>query len=96
MIGFREFREHQSVQNESIARKGTVALYASQSKRYGDESVKHFNRARQRLNDGLTKKSAEQKVDALSRAFQDLLDGLISQRHQIGSVSAQVTAHSSL
>jgi hypothetical protein len=35
--------------------------------------------------------STNQKVDVFSKALIDLLDGLISQRKQIGSVSAQVT-----
>jgi len=44
------------------------------------------------LRAAVNAKSTNQKIDALTRALIDLLDGLVATRQQIGSVSAQVTS----
>lgn len=92
MKTFKEFTSDQHQLDEGIVRKGTVAAYALQAKRYGDAAVSNYKRAQQTLRNAANAKSTDTKVDALTRAFIHLLDGLVSQRQQIGSVSAQVTS----
>lgn len=95
MIGFRQFLIAQYELDEGLVRKGAVALYAAQGKRNGDEAVRHYQQVKQALLTK-TKKDTDQKVDALVQAMSSMADGMIATRMQIGSVSAQVTAYSSL
>ena len=53
--------------------------------------MKSYNKSQAELEAVVNGKSTDHKVDALSRALIDLLDGLVASRQQIGSVSAQVT-----
>jgi len=76
---------------EAMIKKGAVAAYALQGRKHGNNSVRSYNKAKQTLRAVKDVNSTNQKVDVLSKALIDLLDGLISQRQQIGSVSAQVT-----
>jgi hypothetical protein len=91
MIGFRAFVEETEGLEEGIVRKGAVTLYALQGKRHGDEAVRHYQAVRQALS-LMSKKTTDQKVDALAQAMNSLADGLAATRRQIGSVSAQLTA----
>lgn len=95
MIGFKQFLVAQYDLDEGLVRKGAVALYAAQGKRNGDEAVRHYQQVKQALF-SKTKKDTGQKVDALVQAMSSMADGMIATRMQIGSVSAQVTAYSSL
>ena len=95
MIGFKEFILAQPNLDEGLVRKGAVALYAVQGKRNGDEAVRRYQQAKQVLL-AKTNKDTDQKVDALVQALSSMADGMIATRMQIGSVSAQVTAYSSL
>lgn len=95
MIGFRQFLVAQYDLDEGLVRKGAVALYAAQGKRNGDEAVRHYQQVKQALL-AKTKNDTDQKVDALVQAMSSMADGMIATRMQIGSVSAQVTAYSSL
>ena len=79
---------------EAVIKKGAVAAYALQGRKHGNNAVKNYNRAKQTLRALANAKSTDQKIDALSRAIIDLLDGLVAQRQQIGSVSAQLTISS--
>ena len=79
---------------EAILKKGAVAAYALQGRKHGNNAVRNYNRAKQTLRALVNAKSTDQKIDALSRAIIDLLDGLVAQRQQIGSVSAQLTISS--
>jgi hypothetical protein len=92
MKGFKEFLLKQKKLEEGVVKKGAVAAYALQGKKHGDKAVHSFNRAKQALRSVANSKSADAKIEALIRAHIDLLDGLVSQRQQIGSVSAQVTS----
>ena len=76
---------------EAMIKKGAVAAYALQGRKHGNNSVRSYNKAKQTLRAVKDVNSTNQKVDVFSKALIDLLDGLISQRKQIGSVSAQVT-----
>ena len=91
MKGFKNFIMEQEQLEEAMIKKGAVAAYALQGRKHGNNAVKSYSRAKQTLRAVKDVKSTNQKVDVFSKALIDLLDGLISQRQQIGSVSAQVT-----
>ena len=92
MKGFKNFIMEQEQLEEAMIKKGAVAAYALQGRKHGNNSVRSYNKAKQTLRAVKDVNSTNQKVDVFSKALIDLLDGLISQRHQVGSVSAQVTA----
>ena len=96
MKSFKTFMMEQEQLEEAIVKKGAVAAYALQGRKHGNNAVKSYNRAKQALRAVVNAKSTDQKVDALVLALIDLLDGLVAQRQQIGSVSAQVTSTSLL
>lgn len=91
MKGFKNFIMEQDQLEEAMIKKGAVAAYALQGRKHGNNSVRSYNKAKQTLRAVKDVNSTNQKVDVFSKALIDLLDGLISQRKQIGSVSAQVT-----
>lgn len=91
MIGFRDFIEETETLDEGLVRKGAVTLYALQGKKHGDEAIRHYQAVRQTVS-LMSKKTTDQKVDALAQAMNSLADGLVATRQQIGSVSAQLTA----
>ena len=90
----RSFKEHMEAEHldERIIRKGAVAAYASRGKRHGDDAVKRYQTAKRLLTTNIDSKSTEEKVDIIIAALVQISDGLISNRKQIGSVSAQITA----
>jgi hypothetical protein len=90
MKGFRQYIAERRM-NEALIRKGAVAAYALQGKKHGDNAVRSYNQSKQTLRAAPNSKSANAKIDSLIQAFTALLDGLISQRAQIGAVSAQIT-----
>ena len=92
MKSFKRFMKEQEQLEEAIVKKGAVAAYAFQGRKHGNNAVKSYNRAKQALRAVANAKRTDQKVDALTRALIDLLDGLVATRQQIGSVSAQVTS----
>ena len=94
MKSFKAFMTEQQQLEEAIVKKGAVAAYALQGRKHGNNAVRSYNKAKQALRLLVKAKSTDHKVDALSRALIDLLDGLVSQRQQIGSVSAQITSGS--
>jgi hypothetical protein len=96
MKSFQEFILEQGQLDERFARKGAVGAYALQSKRHGDAAIKDYNSAKQALRSIATKSSQDDKLNTIILALIDLMDGLSSQRQQIGSLSAQVTALSLL
>ena len=94
----RSFKEHIEAEqlDERIIRKGAVAAYASSGKRHGDDAVKRYQNAKRILTSNMENKSTDEKVDIIITALVQMSDGLISNRKQIGSVSAQVTSVSLL
>lgn len=92
MKSFKTFMKEQEQLEEAIVKKGAVAAYAFQGRKHGNNAVRSYNRAKQALRAAVNAKSADQKIDALTRALIDLLDGLVATRQQIGSVFAQVTS----
>ena len=96
MKSFKAFMIEQQQLEEAIVKKSAVAAYALQGRKHGNNAVRNYNRSKQTLRALVNAKSTDQKIDALSRALIDLLDGLVATRQQIGSVSAQVTGLSVL
>ena len=94
----RSFKEHIEAEqlDERIIRKGAVTAYASSGKRHGDDAVKRYQTAKRLLTTNIEGKTTEEKVDIILAALVQISDGLISNRKQIGSVSAQITAVSLL
>ena len=92
MKSLKNFMAEQQDLDEAVVKKGAVAAYALQGRKNGNNAVRSYNKAKQSLRTATNAKSTDIKIDALTKALIDLLDGLISQRHQVGSVSAQVTA----
>ena len=92
MKSFKAFMVEQQQLEEAVIKKGAVAAYALQGRKHGNNAVRSYNKAQQTLRAATNAKSTDIRIDALTRAFIDLLDGLISHRQQIGSVSAQVTS----
>ena len=96
MNGFKAFIVEQQSIEERFARKSAVSAFAVQGRNHGNNAIRSYNKAKQTLRSVTNAESTDKKVDALTRAFIDLLDGLVSQRRQIGSVSSQITASSVL
>jgi len=94
----KSFKEHMEAKHldERIIRKGAVTAYASSGKRHGDDAVKRYQTAKRLLTANIESKSTEEKVDVIIAALVQISDGLVSNRQQIGSVSAQITAVSLL
>lgn len=92
MKSFKAFMIEQQQLEEAVIKKGAVAAYAIQGRKHGNIAVKNYNRAKRTLRALANAKSTDQKVDALVLSLIALFDGLVAQRQQIGSVSAQVTS----
>ena len=96
MKSFKTFMIEQQQLEEAAIKKGAVAAYALQGRKYGNNAVRSYNRAKQTLSALANTKSTDENVNALVLSFIALLDGLIAQRQQLGSISAQLTAVSLL
>ena len=96
MKSFKAFVVEQQQLKEGIVKKSAVAAYALQGRKHGNNAVRSYNRAKQTLRALANAKSTDQKVNALVLSFIALLDGLVAQRQQLGSMSAQLTAVSLL
>lgn len=95
MKSFREFLMEHRI-DETIVRKGAVAAYASKGRTHGDRAEQHYREAKRLLTINIQNKKSDQKIDLMMSAMSQLADGLISSRHQLGSVSAQITSLSLL
>ena len=96
MKSFKAFIIEQHQLEEAVIKKGAVAAYALQGRKHGNNAVRSYNKAKHELSLVAKGKSTDHKADALVSALIALLDGLASQRLQIGSISSQVTALSLL
>jgi hypothetical protein len=94
----KSFRQHVADRqlDETLVRKGAVASYAAQSKRYGDQATTSYGRARYELQRSAKTEVVDAKIDHMVTALLHVIDGLIATRNQIGAISAQVTSHSLL
>lgn len=97
MMRFSEFHEVYRLE-ESVVRKGAVAAFALQGRRHGDDAVHHFKNAKTTLRKSAVPDSERDSEDLiqLKKVIASTIDGLISMRLQIGSVSAQITSQSTL
>ena len=96
MMKFKQFVTEQEKLEERVLRKGVVATYAAQGKRHGDTAIQHYNNAKPPFTGTLKNSSPDKKLEGLIKIILAMNDGLIATRHQIGSVSAQITALSVL
>jgi len=94
----KSFRQHVADRqlDPTLVRKGAVASYAAQSKRYGDQATTSYGRARYELQRSAKTEVVDAKIDHMVTALLHVIDGLIATRNQIGAISAQVTSHSLL
>lgn len=88
MKGFKQFLAEQEHLEESVLRKGMVAAYGAQGKRHGDRATQKWRSVQKQLKQSIPD---EEKWDRFNSAFVEVLDGLISLRNQLGSVSGQLT-----
>ena len=95
MKRFRQYLAERRM-DEAIVRKGAVAAYAAQGKRHGDEAVRHYREAKRLLASSIQSRSADQKMDIIMSSVGYMVDGLMAQRQQVGSISAQITSLSLL
>ena len=80
--------------DEGFIRKGAVASFAAQSRKYGDDAVKSYRRGQQALRKGGQSVDIEQRLARIEDALDHLLYGLAQQRQQIGAgVAVDVAGH---
>lgn len=92
MMGFREYIIETANLDEAVVRKGAVTLYAVRGKTYGDAAVRQFQTVVQDVSTLPRSATEQNKIDLLVKSLSSTANGLINLRHQIGSVSAQITA----
>jgi hypothetical protein len=95
MKTFKQFHADQ-ILLETIMRKSAVSAYALKGKKQGDSSVSHYLEAKRLLTSSRVDKDMNRKVEIIVRALIKISDGLISNRWQLGSVSAQITSLATL
>ena len=89
----KSFREHQEeTLDENLLRKGAVSAYAARGKRHGDNAVQSFRSAKRSLQHFDKATSPEEQTLRVATALDQMLDGMIELRNQLGAVSAQITA----
>ena len=94
MKSFVEHANEQALLEEGIIRTGAIASYGAQSRKYGDEAVRAFQRGQETLRRGAGDLTAEQRLERIESAMDALFDGLIKQRQQIGAgVAVDVAGH---
>lgn len=79
---------------ERLLRTGAIATYGARSRKEGDASVRAFKQGKQALNLGGPDVDLEDRIKRVEQALNDLFDGLIAQRQQIGAgVAVDVVGH---
>jgi hypothetical protein len=92
MMGFKEYLFETADLEEAVIRKGAVALYAARGKSFGDAAARQFQTVIQNVTTLPHSATDQDKINLLVKSLTATSDGLIDLRHQIGSVSAQITA----
>lgn len=92
MKGFREYIGETTSLEETVIRKGAVALSAIQGKCFGDRATRQFQKVVQGVSTLSHSAKELDKIDLLVKSISSTANGLINLRQQIGSVSAQITA----
>jgi hypothetical protein len=80
---------------ERLIRAGAIAAYGAKARNEGDASVRAFKQGQQALRTGGADVGLEERVKRIEQSIDNLLDGLIAQRQQIGAgVAVDVVGHS--
>ena len=90
MKGFKAFLAERKALDEGIVKKGAVAAFALQGRNHGNNAVRSYNKAKQTLRAVANAKSTDNKVDALTRAFIDLLARAITERDYVNYVIVRI------
>lgn len=94
MMTFEEHLATGAELEEGIVRTSAITANAARSRRFGDEAVDAFRRGKQALKLGGSDLSVDKRLARLEVAIDELLNGLIKQREQIGAgVAVDVTGH---
>lgn len=94
MKSFEEFLTEQEQLEEGIIRTSAISSYAAQSRKYGDEAVRAFQRGQEMMRRGSSGQTAEERLERVESALNAMFDGLIKQRQQIGAgVAVDVAGH---
>lgn len=94
MKSFDEFLAEQEQLEEGLIRVGAITSYGTQSRKYGDESVRAFRNGQQALRAVTQEETAEARLERIESALEALFDGLMAQRKQIGAgVAVDVAGH---
>lgn len=72
---------------ERYLRKGAGLVFAAHSKSRGDKAVQHCKSAKSPLNTNAGA-TTDQRVEALSRAFHEMCDGMIELRRQNRAITS--------
>lgn len=73
--------------NESLLRKGSGLVFFTKQRNAGNASVRKFESARRHLNNNAGA-SLEDQITGLTRCMDELAQGLVLQREQIGSLAS--------
>jgi len=79
-----ESEDSQDLTESRFLRKTTALLLANQSRRHGEDAVRHLKSAQQKFK-GRPLDTTEERIERLSDGLNDLCEGLISIRRQSGS-----------
>jgi len=79
---------------ERLLRTGAIATYGARSRKEGDASVRAFKQGQQALRKGGPDVALDDRVKRIEQSLDQVFDGLIAQRQQIGAgVAVDVVGH---
>lgn len=95
MKSFHEFRGEGDIdlQESRLIRKGLGLTFSSASRGHGNKSVQHFKNSQQELSrmvPATDKDNLEVRMNKIEKGLVEMSEGLISIRHQIGSLVSMV------
>ena len=94
MKSFVEHIVEQEELEERLLRAGAIAGYASRARKNGDDAVRAFKQGQQALRTGGADVGLEDRVKRAEQSLDNMFDGLIAQRQQIGAgVAVDVVGH---
>ena len=89
--------EHMAEQEhleERLLRTGAIATYGAKARKEGEDSVRAFKQGQQALRKGGPDVALEDRLKRIEQSLDQLFDGLIAQRQQIGAgVAVDVAGH---
>ena len=94
MKSFVDHITEQEQLDERLIRTGAIAAYGAQSRKAGEDSARAFKQGQQALRKGGADLNVEDRLERIEQALDDLFDGLMAQRKQIGAgVAIDVAGH---